>query len=440
MKVLWVFGEVPIPADSGARLRILGLLRPLAARHEVTAAVLDPGPAGRESLCELERICSAVAILPWRGRARGLGMVAGAALNLLSSLPYSVARYCTADTERRLAELAAGRFDIIQCDNIGFHRYLRSPASAPRVLGTHNVEADVWRQRARLCRNPLLSTYLARQAVKMSRYEGALARSYDWVTAVSESDAARFRTDYGVPNVTVVPNGVDTDYFTPTAEPPQPGLVVFTGSMDYAPNDDAVRYFLKDIWPLVRRQFPTARFLAVGRRPSPALRALAERAARVEVTGWVPDIRPYLARAGVIVAPLRMGGGSRLKILEAMAMGRPVVSTTVGAEGLDLEPSRHLLVADNPAAFAEETACLLKAEGFAASIARNGKHVVASHHSWLRLCLRLEHAWKLARETTASGADFPRRLVRQAEKVPGCRSCQSAAAGIWRASDAIRRT
>jgi len=422
MKVLWVLGEVPIPADSGARLRILGLLKPLARRHAMTAAVLDPGPAGQASLRELERMCDAVVVLPWRGRPRRARMMAGAALNLLSPYPYSVARYCTPATEHCLSQLAAMPFDVIQCENIGFHRYLRTPASGPRILATHNVEADVWRQRARLCRSPLLSAYFAHQAAKMARYEGRLARSYDWVTAVTKSDATRLRTDYGIPNVTVVPNGVDTDYFTPTGEAAEPGLVVFTGAMDYAPNDDAARYFLKAIWPLIRQRVPAAHFSVVGRRPSPSLCALAKRADHVEVTGAVPDVRPYLARASVVVVPLRMGGGSRLKILEAMAMGRPVVATTVGAEGLDLEPSRHILVADDPTALTEKTAFLLKNQGFGASLGQEGRTAVASRYSWVECSALLGQTWRQAREAARATPSPGRHSPRQTRRLPHCRA------------------
>jgi len=422
MRVLWILGELPIPADSGAKLRIMGLLKELAGRHAITAVALDPGTERARDVEELESVCESVVLLPSQRRPSGAKLLFGAVANLFSRLPYSVAKYCTRDTEYALAQVAAAPFDLIQCENIGFHRYLLAPASGPRILATHNVEADVWRQRARLCRNPLLSAYLSRQATKMARYEAGLAKSYDWVTAVTESDAARLRTDYGIPNVTVVPNGVDTDYFTPTGEAAEPGLVVFTGAMDYAPNDDAARYFLKTIWPLIRQRVPAAHFSVVGRRPSPSLRALAKRADHVEVTGAVPDVRPYLARASVVVVPLRMGGGSRLKILEAMAMGRPVVATTMGAEGIDLEPSRHILVADDPTALTEKTAFLLKNQGFGASLGQEGRTAVASRYSWAECSALLGRTWRHAREAAPATPSPGRRSPRQTRRLPDCRA------------------
>jgi sugar transferase (PEP-CTERM/EpsH1 system associated) len=396
MRVLWVLGEVPIPADSGARLRILGLLKPLAAQHEVTTAVLDPGPAGQTSLRELERICDRVAVLPWRGRLRGARVAAGAALNLLSPYPYSVARYCTLATERRLSELVGMPFDVIQSENIGFHRYLCAPASGPRILATHNVEADVWRQRSRLSRGPLLSAYLTHQAIKMARYESWLVKRYDYATAVTEGDAARLRSEYGCADVAVVPNGVDTDYFRPTGESPEPGLVVFTGAMDYEPNDDAVRYFLTRVWPALLQRHPRARFLVVGRRPASSLRELAASLPSVEVTGQVPDVRPYLARASVIAVPLRIGGGSRLKILEAMAMAKPVISTSIGAEGLCLDPARHIRIADTPTAFIEETCRLLDGDEAGAALGQTGRLYAEEHCGWAGCAERLARTWAVA--------------------------------------------
>ncbi len=402
MRILWILGELPIPADSGGRLRTLGLLRELAPRHQVTAAVLDPGKECAEGASEravarlsrLRELCCEAAILPWRGRPGKAGLVAGAAANLFSSLPYSVAKYCGMETEEALARLAEGPFDLIQCENIGFFRYLRASRGAPRVLNTQNVEAAIWRQRARLSRNPAWRAYLSLQARRMARYEGWLLRQYDSVLAVSEWDAAVFRADYAVGRTAVVPNGVDTEYFTPGGETPEPGLVVFSGAMDYAPNDDAMKFFLREVWPQVVRQSPAARFVIVGKGPSPSLRTLAARSRNVEVTGWVEDIRPYLARAGVIVAPLRIGGGSRLKILEAMSTAKPIVTTAIGAEGLEARPGQHLLLAAQPGAFAERVLLLLKQPGVGKSLGQAARKLVEENYGWPVCARRLEEEWE----------------------------------------------
>jgi polysaccharide biosynthesis protein PslH len=393
MKILWILGESPIPPDSGGKHRSLGLLKQLAPRHEVTAAVLDPGAAAGSHLGELEKLCKKIIRLPWRGRIIGARFVAGAAGKLFSPLPYSVEKYCGEESEQPLRELARQHWDIIQCENIGFRRYLAFPTSAPRLLNTQNVEARIWQQRAGLAANPILKTYLSSQARKMADYEKGLLPRYDGLIAVSETDAAAFKAAYQAKQIGVVPNGVDTVYFSPRRETPEENLVVFSGAMDYAPNSDGAKYFLQEIWPKVISSHPQARFCIVGRRPEPALLALAKKYPRVEVTGTVEDVRPYLARAAVVVVPLRMGGGSRLKILEALAMGKAIVSTSLGAEGLALAAGQQLLLAEGAEAFAEAISPLLENPAKTEAFGRSGRALVEQTYAWPVCARKLEAVW-----------------------------------------------
>jgi glycosyltransferase involved in cell wall biosynthesis len=199
----------------------------------------------------------------------------------------------------------------------------------------------------------------------MARYEQALLSRFDAVVAVAERDREYFRRAYGASNVSVIPTGVDLDYFsysaTPVLEPRDPATVVFTGSMDWMANIDGIEYFMEQVWPEVARVRPDAKFVVVGRQP-PA--ALAERAAarglKWEFTGFVDDVRPYVRRSHVYVIPLRVGGGTRIKVYEAMAMGCPVVSTRIGVEGLPVEDGRHFVAADRPADMAASILSLLE--------------------------------------------------------------------------------
>lgn len=395
MKVLWILGELPIPPDSGAKLRMLGLLRQLAPRHSITAAVLDPGAGAESRLAELRAICHEVKLLPWRGRPGHAGLLWGAATHASARLPYCVIKYCGAETEQSLSVIAGGDFDLVQCENIGFHRYLSAKSRAVRILNEHNVEARIWQQRAAFAGNPLLRAYLASQARKLACFESWLVGQYDALIAVSEEDALTLRGDYGASAVSVVPNPVDTERLKPGGEG-EAGLVVFSGAMDYAPNDDGMKYFLREIWPKIAGRNPAARLVIVGRGPSRTLRGLAARANNVTVTGWVAEVLPYLSRAAVIVVPLRMGGGSRLKILEAMALGKPIVSTSVGAEGLRVRAGQHLLIADDAAQFAEQTVALLECPERRASLARQGRELVENQYSLPFCARRLEEAWRNA--------------------------------------------
>ena len=206
---------------------------------------------------------------------------------------------------------------------------------------------------------------MAQSAAKMARYERALLRRFDAVVAVAERDREHFRRAYGADNVSVIPTGVDLDYFsysaTPTLEPADPATVVFTGSMDWMANIDGIEYFMDQVWPRVAHVRPNARFVVVGRQPPAALveRATA-RGLNWEFTGFVDDVRPYVRRAHVYVIPLRVGGGTRIKVYEAMALGCPVVSTHIGVEGLPVEDARHFLAADRPADMAASILSLLE--------------------------------------------------------------------------------
>jgi len=393
MKVLWILGELPIPPDSGAKLRTFGLLKEMAPRHEVTAAVLDPGKGRESDLTELGRLCQGVEILPWRGRSGKPRLLFGAAAHLLSRLPFSVIKYCQAGTEQALVKLCSAPFDLIQSENIGFHRFLAAPSPAPKLLNTQNVEAHLWRQRALFSANPMLRLYFHSQARKMALYEHWLMSHYDFVTGVSEEDACAFQSEYGVRQVGVVPNAVDTGYFRPNGEP-EAGLVLFSGALDYAPNDDGIRCFLKEIWPLVVGRRPRARLVIVGKNPGRALRRLAPRFRNVEITGWVEEVRPYLARANVVIAPLRMGGGSRLKILEAMAMAKPIVSTTIAAQGLKVKPEAHLVIADTAALFADKVISLLDSPESCRSLGERGRRFIEETYTWHLCAQRLQEAWQ----------------------------------------------
>jgi glycosyltransferase involved in cell wall biosynthesis len=182
---------------------------------------------------------------------------------------------------------------------------------------------------------------------RMLRFERAECKRFDHVIAVSEQDATTFKDAYEVASVSHVGTGVDLEYFNPTDAPRNPRELVFVGSMDWMPNDDGIRWFVEKVFPRVREKFPDATLTVVGRTPSATLQQLAARTRGVEVTGTVADVRPYLARASISVVPLRVGGGTRLKIYEAMAMGIPVVSTTIGAEGLPVQNGTHLVLADD---------------------------------------------------------------------------------------------
>jgi polysaccharide biosynthesis protein PslH len=235
---------------------------------------------------------------------------------------------------------------------------------------------------------------------RMHRLEARECGRFARVIAVSEQDAEIFQSRYGIPSVAAVPTGVDVEYFQPGLEAEvTPKNMVFVGSMDWMPNDDGIRWFAESVLPLVQKQEPGATLTVVGRSPTQAMRRLAEGIPGIEVTGTVPDVRPFLRRAAISVVPLRVGGGTRLKIYEAMAAGTPMVSTTIGAEGLPVRHGEHLLIADSPEAQADAILSLLADRQRALDMADRARRYVAENCSWdavaekfLSACRKMEMA------------------------------------------------
>ncbi|RPI13526.1 MAG: glycosyltransferase, partial [Acidobacteriales bacterium] len=311
------------------------------------------------------------------------------AAGLFSPLPVAIERYRSPELERLLARLLReGGYDSVVCD------FLAATASMPdlgrAVLLQHNVETVIWRRLAQHARNPLARFYLGMQAERMFRYERDTCRACRRVVAVSPSDAGLVRSLFGVSDVPDVPTGVDVDYFTPPPAAEPVSDLVFLGSMDWLPNIDGVRHFCSEILPLIRRRLARCSLAIAGRMPTPEIRALAERDPLVRVTGTVADIRPYLWGSAVSVVPLRIGGGTRLKIYESMAAGVPVVSTSVGAEGLVYQDGRNILIADDPSAFAGACIELLQDASRRRDMAAAALQMVAAQFSWERVAVRLE--------------------------------------------------
>ena len=277
------------------------------------------------------------------------------------------------------------------------------------VCFTHNVEAEIFARHAKQARNPFMRRVWASQHLKMQRFERDALRSFTSVIAVSERDAAFFRQHYGLDGVVDIPTGVDLDFFSWTPPPPvdeqHPPTVVFTGSMDWEANIDGVTHFLDDVWPLILREMPQARFVVVGRRPPASLVARAQGLSGVSFTGFVDDVRPYVHAAHAFIIPLRVGGGTRIKAFEAMALGCPVVSTSIGIEGLDVTPDRHYLLRDAATDQADAVLTLLRDAALRERVSREARACVEARYGhrvaaevFERICLQAVESygtWRL---------------------------------------------
>ena len=281
------------------------------------------------------------------------------------------------------------QFDSVVCDFLAPAANFGTLAGC--VLFQHNVETSLWRRHAEHARDPLRRAYFRLQARRMFECERKACLEAARIIAVSPADAGLMAEMFGVgmEKISAVPTGVDIDYFRRPPRTPREVDLVFVGSMDWMPNVDGVHYFVREILPLIRRERPSCTFTVLGRRPSPDILDLARADPLIRITGTVPDVRPGLWAARVSIVPLRIGGGTRLKIYESMAGGVPVVSTTVGAEGLDVEHPTNIRLADTPADFASECLQLLNGEA-AERMAEAALDLVTARFSWDRIALDFE--------------------------------------------------
>jgi polysaccharide biosynthesis protein PslH len=366
------------PNDAGGKIRSTNILRGLkGGAFELVLVSPATEPQAAQWQGDIRSACDE--FVAWRpGTAKPPWM---RAFDLLGGLPVNVA------ADRTLAGMAAvgqllqrNDIDLVVFDFV--HSAVLKPTDVrqPCVCFTHNVEAEIFQRHARQAPN-LLHRWLWRsQHRKMTRFEGHALRRFQRVIAVSERDAKAFKDEYGVADAQAIPTGVDLDFFSwrcpPTPDAPHPPRVVFTGSMDWQANIDGVQFFLDEVWPRVLAARPDAHFVVVGRNPPPSLVAAARRQRQVEFTGFVDDVRPYAQAAQAFVIPLRVGGGTRIKAFEAMAMGCPVVSTRIGMEGLDAQPGTHFLQHDAPEAMAEAVAQLLGDAELRDRLSRNARALV----------------------------------------------------------------
>jgi sugar transferase (PEP-CTERM/EpsH1 system associated) len=383
LKILWVKAGGLYPPNIGGRIRSYRILKALARRHSIT--VFTFYAATKDDLhSALEHEFNRVVLMPLAIPAgRTFREALSYARSLSSPLPYTVSKFCKPEVAQRLLQLVGEtQPDVIVCDFVVAARSIPWNLPIPKIVFTHNVEAAIWRHHYKVAGNPFWKLLSWREYRAMERFERDSLKRADHVLTVSDHDRDVFSKVIDPSRITVIPTGVDVEYFRPSPDRDQPATLVFSGAMDWIPNEDAMVYFIKRILPRIRRQIPNASLCVVGRNPSRALLELAASHQGIEITGIVEDIRPFVHRAAVYVVPLRIGGGTRLKIFEAMAMGKAVLSTTIGAEGLPVHPGQDILIADDPEKFADTAIRLLGDPVRREELGRTARELVNRTYSW----------------------------------------------------------
>jgi len=394
LNVVIVASELPYPPTAGNRIRTLNLALRLAPRHRITFIAHSNDDTAEASRFLHEHGIEAILvdrIIPVKSGPR---FYARLAVNLACPVPYSVASHSSQALRQAVQSHARRhRIDVWQVEAIMLVDALADLESCPKVIIAHNVESLIWQRYFEAAVNPLKRWYIKQQWRKFERFERRAFAAATRVVAVSEQDATLIRDRFGGRDVDVVDNGIDRDYFEAVQPDPDPRTILFLGSLDWRPNLDAVGLLLDRIFPGVRAADPSARLCLVGRKPPEALVRRVQGFAGVELHADVPDVRPYLARSGVMVVPLRIGGGSRLKILEAVAAGLPVISTRVGAEGLELVPGVNYIAADEPQAMTDALVAWIRDPRPARAMAEGSRTFVLNRYDWDTLADRLERIW-----------------------------------------------
>lgn len=398
MRALIVSSTVCYPPSAGNRIRMLNLMVRLARRHEVTFLCRGGADAAEELQCRehlaghgIDTVVVNDPVPPKSGVRFGLQLAA----NLLSPLPYSATLHDSEPLRHAVLEQASRRkVDLIQFEWFAHARGIRKATGIPTVVSAHDVVSVLWQRHWETEANPFKRLYIRQQWRKFERLEQQVYGEISRLVAASPVDAALFRSRYGVDHVEVIDNGVDLDYFGSVQAERVPNQILFLGTLESRPNLDGIRWFLAEVFPRLRAAEPTAELCIVGRKPPEWLQQQARSLPGVKLQGDVADVRPFLGRCGVMVVPLRIGGGSRIKILEALATGMPVVSTRVGAEGLALHAGEHYVAADMPDTLADALAAAIRDPHAVQAQAARGRQVVRQHYDWDNLADQLGEVWE----------------------------------------------
>jgi glycosyltransferase involved in cell wall biosynthesis len=409
LRILVLTPALPVPSW-GFGMRVAKLTEHLAATHDVSVLTY----AGAD---ELDQVGEVEALLPdvhvvRRDRQGRVARRRDQLRSVLSSEPFHLGEMRSVEMQRTIDDLcAATRFDVVQLESAPMGGF-RFPAGLPRLLDEHNIEYELRQRMGERERSMPRRLFNDVEHRKARRHEQRMWREMDAVAVTSAREEVEVRAHAPNALTAVVANGVDVEHFAPAGEPHLPGTLVFTGLLEYRPNLDAARHLVEELLPRISARAPGTQLTIVGRGRPADLERL--RRPNVEVTGFVPDVRPYIARAAVVVTPLRIGGGTRLKVVEALSMGKAIVSTSIGCEGLDVHDRRHLLIADDDEHFAAEVARVLRAPTLGEQLGAAGRLLAVERYSWSRSGATLERLLAdAARGRSSSVAASTSNVVRQ---------------------------
>ena len=392
MKILFLAPRLPYPADTGGKIRTLNILKQLAKKAQIHLVCFSFEPQDHEFSETFKKMGIKVSLVTMQEP----NFLIKSTELLLNAMPYSMSKYFSVSMKTFLSSLKEKEsFDALHADHLHMTYYRDGFNDLPCVVDEHNVEYMILKRCAQIEHNYRKKIIFLDQSQKMKSYEARQIGKFTRYLAVSEDDKNILeRLIQGKIKGEVIPNGVDTEFFKTIDDRPETidqesksqvsslESLVFTGSLDWLPNEDAVLFFCKEILPLIWRSNPEAKFYVVGKGATQKLLELSQQDKRIVMTGRVDDVRPFIAKSQVFVVPIRVGGGTRLKILEAMAMEKAVVSTTVGAEGIQHTKGKDILLADEPQDFADKVVSLLNNPSKRQEMGEAGRELVCRLYDW----------------------------------------------------------
>jgi glycosyltransferase involved in cell wall biosynthesis len=384
LKILFFSQRFPLPMDTGGKIRTGKLLEQLKSVFDITLVSNVESPKDDVYLNQVERLCANFYPVPWKETKKySFRFYLKVLRSVFSRYPFTVINDYSKDLEAGLLHLSTStRFDLLICDFLQPSLNFRGLTGTPTLLFEHNIESVIPRRHFEASRNPIAKFFWWLQWRRMERYEKEACSKFNGVVTVSDNDRDILEREFGAKNVFTIPTGVDTQFFSPREEPVNENSLVFTGSMDWLPNEDAIRFFAHEILGKIKCAIPTVRLTVVGRNPSQGLIKELEAYPEITVTGRVDDVRPFISSHALYIIPLRIGGGTRIKAYEAMAMGKAVVSTTMGVEGLPVKNGQHVVLADDAETFAQAIVKLLQQYECSEALALRGMDFVRRNFSW----------------------------------------------------------
>lgn len=394
MKILFVTPDIPYPLFNGGKIRTYFLLQHLAKKHDVTLISYDKDPANSTRVDVFKEFCREVIVVPLSKRQTSQEKRKTQFLSMFSAKPYQYYASYSLEMQQAIDQALANQpFDLIHVEtaHMGYHHF---PSQIPRALDQQNVEYDLLQRIYETEKLSIRKLYTYLEWKKFRRDELNICKQFSLCSVPSQRDKEVFQKSIPATPFEVVPNGVDSSFFQSNgSSEPEESTILFTGSIDYYPNTDGLKFFIESVLPLIRKEVPNIHFIIAGRNPPPVIQQY-ETDPAITITGFVDDMRTYYNKAQVVVVPLRTGGGTRLKILEAMAMKKPIVSTSVGAEGIAVSPGEDILLADEPSTFAESTVRLLKDPQKRQALANDGHRLATEVYDWQAIAAKLTASYE----------------------------------------------